>query len=460
MDEKQNKIEIGPQPGPQTEFNKTSADIAIYGGAAGGGKSYSLLLEPLRHINNSKFGGVIFRRTIPQIKTEGGIWDEASDLYPLLGAKPNLSDLIYTFPSKMKIKFAHLEYEKNLLDYQSAQIPYIGFDELCQFTKRQFFYMLSRNRSTSGVPGYVRAACNPDPDSWVREFIDWWIGDDGFPIPERSGKIRWFRRINDEFVWHDYKFDDLAKSVTFIPAKLEDNKILTEKDPSYRANLEAQSYVDRMQLLGGNWNIRATAGTMFKKEWFEIVDAIPSRHSKTVRYWDRAASESDTADWTAGVRMHRADNGLFYISHVHRFRGRPLKVEEAVKNFASQDGYNTEIGIEQDPGQAGVSEAESYTRLLAGFIVKLYKATTNKVTRAKAFSAQCEAGNVKILRGAWNEAFLNELEAFPDGKHDDQVDAASGAFNTITGSPIGEVTKEMTESKIKTIVSTMGGNDW
>jgi Terminase large subunit, T4likevirus-type, N-terminal/Anti-CBASS protein Acb1-like len=204
-------IRIGPQPGPQTQFLSSPADIAIYGGAAGGGKTFAELLEPLRHVSNKDFGAVIFRRTTPQITNEGGLWDESGKLYPMLGAKPNQTDLSWTFPSGATVSFKHLEHEKTVLNWQGSQVPLLCFDELTHFSQKQFWYMLSRNRSMCGVRPYVRATCNPDADSWVAELIAWWINQDtGYPIPERAGVLRWFVRIGDSIIWAD-RPEDLAE---------------------------------------------------------------------------------------------------------------------------------------------------------------------------------------------------------------------------------------------------------
>ena len=193
---------IRPQPGAQERFLACPADIAIYGGAAGGGKSFGLLLEPLRHIANKEFGGVIFRRTSPQITNEGALWDEAGKLYPLVGGDARVGSLEYHFPTKACISFRHLQQESTIYDWQGAQVPFIGFDELTHFTRGQFFYLLSRNRSTCGVKPYIRATCNPDADSWVAEFIAWWIDPEtGLPIPERAGVVRYLIRVNDTIVW-------------------------------------------------------------------------------------------------------------------------------------------------------------------------------------------------------------------------------------------------------------------
>lgn len=439
-------LNIAPQPGPQTAFLSTPADIAIYGGAAGGGKSFGILLEPLRHYNNRLFGGVIFRKNTTQVRNKGGLWDESMRLYPHFGAVPKESRLEWVFPSKMTMKFAHLEHENTVLDYQGAQIPFIGFDELTHFSEQQFFYMLSRNRSVSGVPGYVRATTNPDPDSWLRRFIDWWIGPDGYPIKERSGVIRWFIRIDDKIIWANTKDEILKtygnrpeiqpKSVTFISSTVYDNKILLEKDPAYLANLNALPRVDRLRLLGGNWNVRATAGSMFQRDWFEVVDAVPAGFNGIVRYWDRAASKvSETnpdPDWTRGLKLLRYPDGTFLVADVRSIRGTPGEVDNLVKTTASHDGKSVTIWGEQDPGSAGVADATNFRKLLMGYDVRIAKPTKDKITRAKPVSAQAEGRNIKVLRAPWNEDFFTELENFPDGAHDDIVDTFSGAFNELS----------------------------
>lgn len=444
-------INLEPQAGPQTIFLSTPADIAIYGGAAGGGKTYALLLEPLRHINTRDFNGTIFRRTTKQVRLNGGIWDESAKIYSLLGAKPKETTLEWTFTSGMRVQFAHLEHETNIYDYQGAQLPFIGFDELTHFTEKMFFYMMSRNRSMTGIPGYIRATTNPDRRSWVRKFIDWWIGEDGFAIPERSGVLRWFIRDGDYLLWADTRQEliekhgpeQLPKSVTFIPALINDNKILLSKDPSYLSNLRALPRVDREQLLNGNWNVEPTAGMFFNKGFFEVVDALPEIKT-VVRAWDRAAtkvvegkSDNKDPDYTVGLKLGRDKNGIFYVMDIIRQRISPFEVERLTLNTAKQDGPKVKVKLFQDPGAAGVYEANAFSRLLAGFNIEVEKISKDKITAAKPVSAQCEAGNVKVLRAKWNDDFFKELENFPDGSHDDQCDALSSAFNCLMSENVG-----------------------
>lgn len=297
-------MEIRPQEGKQTEFLQSSADICIYGGGAGGGKTFGLLMEPLRHIHIPKFSFVIFRKSYPDIHNEGGLWDTSCELYPLLSARGSEHSSHWRFPSGATGRFSHLLYDKDVYSWQGSQIPLIMFDELTHFSEKMFFYMMSRNRSSTGISGYIRATCNPDPDSWVARFISWWIDkDSGYAIPERSGVLRWFVRINNTLVWADtadelratYGNEQRPKSVTFIPAKISDNKILMDKDPAYVSSLMALPQVDRERLLGGNWKIRAAAGMCFKRGWFPVVpfSQVPVG-GREIRYWDRACLPAGT----------------------------------------------------------------------------------------------------------------------------------------------------------------------
>jgi len=429
---------IRPQEGPQMDFLASEADIVIYGGAAGGGKTYALLLETLWHHETPGFSAVIFRKNANQVRNPGGLWDTSAPLFMKFEGNPKQSTLEWDFPSGAVVKFAHMDMEKDKFSWQGSQITLIGFDELTHFSWGQFVYMLSRNRSLCGIKPYIRATTNPDPDSWVRKFIDWWIDNEtGYAIPERSGLIRWFIVIGDETIWSNTKEelkkkhpDCLPKSVSFIASTVYDNKILLKENPDYLANLQALPRFEREQLLMGNWNIRPTAGMFFQRSFFNVVDVLP-RNVTFVRYWDRAATkktELNDPDFTVGLKLAKDKDGIFYVVDIVRLQESPLQVQNAIKNCSTQDSSDCRIGIEQDPGQAGVSEVDLLIRMLQGYSATAYKVTKDKITRASPVSAQAEAGNIRVLRGYWNEDFFRELENFPEGGHDDIVDALSGAF--------------------------------
>lgn len=442
------KIEIRPQPGPQTEFLSTPADIAIFGGAAGGGKTFGLLIEPLRHVYNSKFGAVIFRRTYPQITLEGGMWDESSNLYPYLGAEARRVSLDWTFPSGARIGFAHLQYENDKEKYDGAQIALLCFDQLEQFSHTQFFYMLSRNRSTCGVRPYVRATCNPKPDSWLANFISWWIDQDtGYPIKERSGIVRWMGRRNNEILWGNSPEEIeamlpgiMSRSVTFIPSSVYDNKILLEKNPEYLANLMALDLIEQERLLKGNWKIRPEAGKVFNRSWFEIVDIVPPG-GVVCRFWDLAATKKemkgDDPDFTAGVKVRKVSN-VYYVEDCIDVQEGPAEVDRLMKTISWHDmrtaqasGARYKVRWEMEPGASGKRDSSQIVKSLDGLDAAGVPSQGDKITRAKPLAAQARANNVKLVKGAWNERWLQHMHHQPDWDHDDIMDASSGAYNAL-----------------------------
>lgn len=456
-------VELRPQEGPQEAFLSSEADIVIYGGAAGGGKSFGLLMEPLRYITHRKdFAAVYFRRNTTQIKNPGGLWDESMKIYPSTGGIPVTHTLEWKWKKGGKIKMAHLEHESTVHDWQGSQIPLICFDELTHFSKKMFFYMLSRNRSVSGIKPYIRASTNPDADSWVAEFIQWWWDPKtGIPIFERSGVVRYFIRISDEIMWASSKqelieqygnpdlpwdHDDQVqpKSMTFIPARLEDNKILMKADPGYKANLLSMSLVERERLLGGNWKIRPAAGLYFQRSQAPKIKMKP-KHSriKWVRRWDLAATipseENPDPDWTVGTLMGKYPDGRFVIADQVRVRANSNNVRKLVKKTAKADGKKVKISIPQDPGQAGKEQAKSYVTMLVGFTVKTIRESGKKEVRADPYAAQWQAGNVDVVEGPWNDDMYDEYEMFPEGPHDDCVDTGTGAFIFLIGKNNGKL---------------------
>lgn len=180
---------------------------------------------------------------------------------------------------------------------------------------------------------------------------------------------------------------------------------------------------------------RPREGAMFQKEWFEIVSAAPAGGTDWVRGWDLAGTtekeaKSNAPAYTAGVRM-KSVGGVLYIGDARRFRASPNNVRVRMRNTSSQDPEGTIQDFPQDPGQAGKDQARNISAHLIGFIVRYSVESGDKVLRAEPFSSQCEAGNVKLVEGDWNEEFLEEVTFFPNG-FKDSVDAVARAFNRIT----------------------------
>jgi len=380
----------------------------LYGGAAGGGKSDWLLMGALQYVDVPGYAALLLRRTFAQLEKANGLVARAKAWLSATPAVWNGANMRWTFPSGATLEFGHLQHEDDKHNYQSAEYAYIGFDELTQFAESQYRYLFSRLRRLKGsaVPLRIRAASNPGGEGhdWVRA---------RFALPEGR------------------------PDRPFVPATMADNAFLDRED--YAASLANLDPVTRRQLEDGDWTARSV-GALFRREWFSsIVDALPAG-APGVRYWDLAATEPNAEatdpDWTASCRMHRGSDGALYIADVRRLRARPGERDKAIRAVAELDGRGLPIVIEQEPGASGKSQVEYLVRdLLSGWTVSGDRKTGDKFTRAGPLASQAQIGNVRLLRGTWISAFLDELEAFPDGSHDDQVDAASGAFATLSSRP-------------------------
>jgi predicted phage terminase large subunit-like protein len=179
-------------------------------------------------------------------------------------------------------------------------------------------------------------------------------------------------------------------------------------------------------------------GGMFKRDWFQgmFVESAPAG-TRWVRHWDLAASTTQTSPYTAGVKLGLAPNGTYIVGNVIRKRLEGEAVRELIKTTASMDGPEVTISLPQDPGQAGKVQKRDMIAMLAGYNARAEVETGDKPTRAEPFSAQCEAGNVYLVRGDWNNDYIEELCLFPGGSFADQVDATSGAFGRLNKAPIG-----------------------
>lgn len=171
------------------------------------------------------------------------------------------------------------------------------------------------------------------------------------------------------------------------------------------------------------------------RDIFDVVLDCPDVE-RSVRYWDLAATlveKGNDPDYTVGCLMSRSRDNIFYIRDIQRLRNVPSVVESLVYNTAKNDGKEVVICMEQEPGSGGVNTIDSYRRRIipAGFSFYADKSIVGKETRNSPFIAQCQQGKVKLMQGSWINDFLSEIEVFPEGFHDDQVDAASGAFGVL-----------------------------
>jgi predicted phage terminase large subunit-like protein len=401
-------IPITPTP-KQLAFLMLRCMEAFYGGAAGGGKSIALLAAALQYVDIQGYAAILFRRSYPDLSLPGALMDRSHEWLGGTDAHWIDSSKTWEFPSGATLSFGYLDGPRDHFRYQSSEFQFIGFDEITQLREMQVRYMFSRLRrpKTVDVPLRLRGASNPGG-------------------------------VGHVWVKQRYITEGIGLDRPFIPASLSDNPYLDRAE--YVKSLNHLDPVTRQQLLEGNWDVRDDK-KMFNRAWFQIMDAAPS-DAEVVRFWDMAATEAKQGkdpDYTAGCKMAMTADGMFYVLDVKRQRSTPGVIENLIKQTATMDGVQTPVFMEQEPGSSGVQAIDHYTRhVLRGFNFRGEKATGSKEVRAAPLSSYAEAGNVKLLKGPWINDFLDELESFPGGEHDDQVDAASGAFGKLVEIPTKE----------------------
>jgi predicted phage terminase large subunit-like protein len=364
----------------------------------------------LQYTSVSGYSAIIFRRTFRDLSLPGALLDRSKEWLMPTDAKWQGQENTWTFPSGAKLAFGYLDTDTDKYRYQSAEFQYVGFDELTQFTEDQYRYLFSRLRrlQTSHVPLRMRAASNPGG-------------------------------IGHDWVKQRFMVEGTDHNRVFVPSKLTDNPHIDQA--SYIKSLNNLDPITLRQYLQGDWTARH-GGAAFKREKIQIITQAPSDLEDVVRYWDKAATKpkanNTDPDWTVGVKMGIKQN-RFYVLDVNRFREPPQVTEQIIRQTTQLDPPKTRHFIEQEPGSSGVESAEHYVRdVFTGHISTAIKVTGSKAERAGPFASAVMAGaegtygNVSIVQGQYVSAFMDELEAFPIGSHDDQVDAASGAYQQLT----------------------------
>ena len=395
----------------QKVFLRTYSLEALFGGAAGGGKSSALLMAAMQYIDVPGYSAIIFRRTYADLALPGAIMDRFIHWMSTIDdVRWNANNYTAVFPSGARISFGYLNNSQDFLRYKGAEFQFIGMDEVTEIRESDYRYMFSRLRRPgsgplSQVPLRMRAACNPAPN-WVRQ----------------------------RFI-----VEGISEGRIFVPSKLSDNPGIDAD--SYRQALQALDPLERRRLEEGDW-WATTLGSMFSREAVVIVDHsdIPSitTSARAVRFWDLAATEpsytNPDPDWTVGTLM-LFDGGVAYVLDVKKARVKGEKVEQLIAQTAYEDGHTVAIRMEQEPGSSGKALVDQYARnVLHGFDFGGIRSTGDKITRARPFAAAVANGNVRCLRGPWLTDWLDEMSSFPEAcNHDDQVDSAVSAFTYLAG---------------------------
>ena len=396
-------------------------------------------MEAARHSGKSGFAAVLFRRTYPEITAPGGMWPESMTIYPHLAGKPNAGRMAWTFPSGAEIKFAHMQHETDVLSWLGAQIALIGFDQLETFEESQFWYMLSRNRSVCGVRPYIRATANPSP-GWLADLLAWWINPDtGYPITERAGVLRWFARIADKLEWYDRPQDApvgvAVKSLTFVPARLEDNRILMEADPSYDASLRALPHIEQERLRKGNWRISDIDGE-WPRDYFEGIyfETWPENLlCKVVSLDPSKGKASRLGDDSAFVMLGVDPDGDLWAD-ADMDNERPVEPLHGVAGGRSivTDGITI---CQVFAPQAFVVEVNGFQELVARAFLRVAKekglhlplftinSTDNKQARIRTLGTYLAQRRLRVRNTPGGRRLVQQMREFPNAEHDDGPDA-------------------------------------
>lgn len=236
----------------------------------------------------------------------------------------------------------------------------------------------------------------------------------------------------------EYEGPRKATSIGFVDPRKETGELLfPARFP--RDVVERDKKIMGPYAVAGQFQQRPSPaqGGEFEPDMIEIVDAVPAGVQQWCRGWDLAATEG-AGDYTASAKLGRLPDGRVVIAHVDRKQYGTAKRDQYIKNTASADGFGrVKQSLPQDPGQAGKGQAKALIGMLAGHQAVASPETGDKVVRARPLASQVNAGNVVMLRGAWNTDFIEELRLFPNGLNDDQVDAASRAFNELLNPTAG-----------------------
>lgn len=480
-----------PQSGPQIAFATTEADIAIIGGSPGGGKTVVCLYEGaklalLDHVRRSR--ATYFRRTEVALVRGGSVWDRAQQMLPAFGGTVRLEEKSITFEASTaqiedqhRLDFRHLHLLGSERSYDGSEQDLVVFEELQEFAAQQFWYMVSRMRSRTGVRPRMRGSCNPEPDSWLAEllFSGGYVSEiDGYAIPEMSGVVRWIVRDEqtDDLLWYDSHELALAAhpdleardliSFTFILSRLSDNPKLGESDPGYRGRLRVQLRKDRVRLIGegdlnrgGCWLTTDVAGDFFAADAIKVARMPPSPVTRWVRGWDFGSSEPSAhepnPDWTEGAKVGLCEGGELWIDDLKSVQLGPIATTDIVREVGYRDGPLVEVGIFQDTGAAGKRDAATLKaeleddRLTVHVVhsdrrlgdekgdayvarsKKKTKSSTAKQALARPWALLASQGRVFMREGEWNKKLRAQAHRFPNAAKDDVIDAISCAVQVL-----------------------------
>lgn len=465
---------IGPQSKFQENYLQSNARILVAGGAAGSSKSHIGLMRHLRWMHDPLYRGFCIRKNSTAIMKSGGLFDAAVHLYSQVDdIKIKMKDQKIVFSSGASVSFSHYENDKAGQLYHGLELSNVFYDECTHASESHIWWLVSRLRTKANLDPSIWLSANPDPDSFLFDWVKWWLYPEGhekygMPDPEKNGVMRWLLRKEGVIFWGDSKEEMVVRygnpnlpidhpkqvkplSFQVILGTIYDNPYLIENQPEYLASLEALPDVERRRLLLGDWTARESSSTHFLRSWCreEIQEPPKSEIIKTVRAYDLAStlkSESNPSpDYTATCKVSKLKNGEYFVHDVQKIRIRFGDWKSFILSNAVKDGYDVDIVLPLDPGAAAKAATGILTREISeeGFRVRTLQTTKSKLDRFRPVSSLAQNGHIVFLKNCGtdhenkilndNNFVYKELEGFTglrksgESGHEDIVDSLSDA---------------------------------
>lgn len=368
-------------------------------------------MSAVMYVDRPSYRALILRRTLQELTMPGALISRSKEWWAGTGAVYNENLHRWKFPSGAEVWFGYLQSQKDVYRYMSSEWDFIGIDELTQIREQDYTLISGRLRKTTteidlhDVPLRFRAASNPPTEE--QEVTGWWV------------KIR--------FVDRGWPY--------FVPSYMSDNPYI---DDHYMERLRAMyDPITFAKLAGGDWNIRSQGG-IFRRNWFDIVTALPtSGWLHSTRGWDTAGTKphpgNPDPDWTRGMMCARHASGDFYLFDLISLRDEPTEVAALIQQTHFLDPLGVEYVFEQEPADSGKYMVDMYGQMLTPRLVHIVpsnRQSGSKISRATPLAIQAKNGRVKLLKGADINTILEEFVNLGSGRvHDDIVDGAALAFN-------------------------------
>ena len=465
---------VGPQSKFQQDCLQSDSRIIVMGGAAGCAKSTIGIMRHLRWMDDPLYRGFCIRKNSTAIMKSGGLFDAAVHLYSQVDdIKIKLKDQRIQFSSGASVSFSHYENDKAGQLYHGLELSNVFYDECTHASESHIWWLISRLRTKAKMNPSIWLSCNPDPDSFLFDWVKWWLYPEGhekhgLPDPDKNGLIRWIVRKEGIIFWGDSKEEMIVKygnpnlpedhpkqvrplSFQVLLGTIYDNPWLIENQPEYLSSLEAMPDVERRRLLLGDWTAREATSTHFMRSWTTEALTEPSASEivKTVRTYDFAGTlKSDgnpSPDYFATTKVSKLKSGQYFIHDIQRTRIRFGDWRQFILENAYRDGAKVDVVLPIDPNPA----AKAATMILAreiseeGFMVRTARSSSSKLDRFRPFSSLAMNGNVTFLKNCGTDhenkiyndlGFVyKELESFTglrrsgESGHEDICDCLSDA---------------------------------